>query len=60
VREASLNRTIGIMVGGPCFESHDERVSMVGADGTARNGPAAAILAKKLLVRSLQFAEVQS
>jgi hypothetical protein len=33
---------------------------MVGADGTARNGPAAAILAKKLLVRSLPFADVQS
>jgi methanogenic corrinoid protein MtbC1 len=60
VREVSLNRTIGIMVGGPCFESHDERVSMVGADGTARNGPAAAILAKKLLVRSLPFTDLPS
>ena len=57
VREVSLNRTIGIMVGGPCFERHGERVAMVGADGTARNGPAAAILAKKLLVRSLSVAD---
>jgi methanogenic corrinoid protein MtbC1 len=60
VRDVSLNRTIGIMVGGPCFKRHDERVAMVGADGTARNGPAAVILAKKLLVRSLPVADSQS
>ena len=53
VRETSLNRTVGIMVGGPCFVDQPQRVAEVGADGTAVNGPTAVILAKKLLVPSL-------
>lgn len=53
VRTRSLNRTIGVMVGGPAFASHPDRVASVGADGTAANAPAAVILAKKLLAASL-------
>jgi methanogenic corrinoid protein MtbC1 len=53
VRDLSLNRRIGIMVGGSAIGRHPEWVTEVGADGTAANGPAAAILAKKLLAASL-------
>jgi MerR family transcriptional regulator, light-induced transcriptional regulator len=56
VRAASKNPTVGIMVGGPCFEGRPELVAEVGADGTALNGPAAVLLAKKLLIPSLCFA----
>jgi MerR family transcriptional regulator, light-induced transcriptional regulator len=52
VRKASLNRTIGVMVGGPAFKTHPEWVEEVGADGTAANAPAAVLLAKKLLLAS--------
>lgn len=53
VRELSLNRKAGIMVGGSAIGRHPEWVKQVGADGTAANGPAAVILAKKLLAASL-------
>jgi methylmalonyl-CoA mutase cobalamin-binding subunit len=53
VREASQNRTVGLMVGGPAFTDRPDRAIEVGADGTAVNAPAAVILAKKLLVPSL-------
>lgn len=53
VREFSLNPKVGIMVGGPAIQRHPEWVAKVGADGTAANGPAAVILAKKLLAESL-------
>lgn len=35
IRRASLNQTIGIMVGGPVFIGHPELVARVGADVTA-------------------------
>ena len=41
VREASQNRTVGIMVGGPAFTDRPDRAIEVGADGTAVNAPAA-------------------
>lgn len=53
VRELSLNPRVGIMVGGSAISRHPEWVDEVGADGTAANGPAAVILAKKLLAASL-------
>jgi MerR family transcriptional regulator, light-induced transcriptional regulator len=53
VRKMSLNRSVGILVGGPAFTAHPERAVAVGADGTAANAPAAVVLAKKLLVPSL-------
>jgi methanogenic corrinoid protein MtbC1 len=53
VRELSLNRKVGIMVGGSAIARNPDWVSEVRADGTAANGPAAVILAKKLLAASL-------
>lgn len=53
VRALSLNPKVGIMVGGSAISRHPEWVDEVGADGTAANGPAAVILAKKLLAASL-------
>jgi methanogenic corrinoid protein MtbC1 len=53
VRKTSVNKTVGIMVGGPAFAERPELAMEVGADGTAVNAPAAVILAKKLLVPSL-------
>ena len=53
VRKMSINRTVGIMVGGPAFAGKPELALKVGADGTAANAPAAVLLAKKLLVPSL-------
>ncbi|MCA3555240.1 B12-binding domain-containing protein [Aestuariivirga sp.] len=49
VRERSLNPRIGIMIGGSAVARQPELVDAVGADGTAANGPAAVILARKLL-----------
>jgi methanogenic corrinoid protein MtbC1 len=53
VRQLSLNRKVGVMVGGSAIARNPEWVAEVGADGTAANGPAAVILAKKLLAASL-------
>ena len=53
VREASMNPKVGIMVGGSAITRNPDWVAAVGADGTAANGPAAVILAKKLLAASL-------
>ena len=54
VRRMSLNKTVGIMVGGPVFVERPHLALEVGADGTATNAPAAVVLAKKLLVPSLR------
>lgn len=53
VRQTSMNPKVGIMVGGSAISRHPDWVRAVGADGTAANGPAAVILAKKLLAASL-------
>lgn len=53
VRRRSLNPRIGIMIGGSAVARDPELVARVGADGTAANGPAAVILAKKLLAAAL-------
>lgn len=53
VRQMSMNPKVGIMVGGSAISRHPEWVDRVGADGTASNGPAAVILAKKLLAASI-------
>ena len=49
IRAASRNRSIAILVGGPVFHAHPEWVSHVGADGTARDGRDAPLLAEKLV-----------
>lgn len=53
VRERSLNPKIGIMIGGSAVTREPGLVAKVGADGTAANGPAAVVLAKKLLAAAL-------
>ena len=53
VRARSLNPKVGIMIGGSAVSRAPELVEMVGADGTAANGPAAVVLAKKLLAEAL-------
>lgn len=49
VRNASRNRAIGVMVGGPVFVASPERVVEVGADGTAVDGRQAPGMAEQLL-----------
>jgi methanogenic corrinoid protein MtbC1 len=49
VREASCNRSIAVMVGGPVFLGHPELVSQVGADASAVDAATAVLLAQRLL-----------
>jgi MerR family transcriptional regulator, light-induced transcriptional regulator len=49
VRKASRNKAVGIMVGGPAFIGHPERVDLVGADATASDGRQAVAYAQKFL-----------
>lgn len=53
VRQRSLNRRLGVMIGGSAVARDPDLVDKVGADGTAANGPAAVVLAKKLLAEAL-------
>lgn len=59
LRARSLNRHIGIMIGGPMVVAQPELVEHIGADGTASNAASAVILAKKLLAQGL-IVEVNS
>ena len=49
VRAASRNTTLGVLVGGPPFVAHPELALQVGADGTARNGKEAPLVAERLM-----------
>jgi methanogenic corrinoid protein MtbC1 len=49
LRKASLNRDLGVMVGGPIFAEHPEFVARVGADATAMDGRQAPVQAENLL-----------
>lgn len=53
VRESSLNRSVGIMVGGPAFAGRPGLALEIDADGTAANAPDAVLLARRLLILSL-------
>ncbi len=48
VRRASLNRTIGVLVGGPLFIEHPHLISKVGADATAIDARGATLAARHL------------
>lgn len=48
-RGRSVNRSLGVMVGGPVFLAHPELVALVGADATATDGRHAALQAEGLL-----------
>ena len=52
VRAASRNPTLGVLVGGPPFVAHPEWATECGADGTARNGKEAPLVAERLLSRA--------
>ena len=49
VRRESLNRGIGVMVGGRVFSERPELAGLVGADATATDGRQAALQAETLL-----------
>ncbi|MGH1588520.1 cobalamin B12-binding domain-containing protein [Methylobacterium phyllosphaerae] len=49
VRQASCNRAIGVMVGGPVFLKRPELVEQVGADASAVDAATAVLLAQRLL-----------
>jgi MerR family transcriptional regulator, light-induced transcriptional regulator len=49
LREASLNRAMAVMVGGPCFLRDPRRAVACGADGTAETAEGAVALARELL-----------
>jgi methanogenic corrinoid protein MtbC1 len=54
VRDASCNRAIGVMVGGPMFLQNPDLVRQVGADASAVDAPTAVLLAQRLLDLSLE------
>jgi MerR family transcriptional regulator, light-induced transcriptional regulator len=49
IRNASRNRGIGVLVGGPSFAADAARVREIGADGTAVDGQHAPVMAEQLL-----------
>jgi MerR family transcriptional regulator, light-induced transcriptional regulator len=49
VRAASRNTALGVLVGGPPFVARPELALQLGADGTARNGKEAPMVAERLL-----------
>ena len=49
VRKMSLNRAVGVMVGGPVFLANPELVARAGADASAVDAPTAVLLAQRLL-----------
>ena len=54
IRNASRNRSIGVLVGGPSFSADMARVREVGADGTASDGQQAPVMAEQLLAERLR------
>jgi methanogenic corrinoid protein MtbC1 len=46
IRGASMNRSVGVLVGGPMLLAKPEIVQFVGADGTAPDGPQAVLCAE--------------
>lgn len=49
VRRASMNRSIGVLVGGQVFIDHPELVALIGADATATDGRQAVTRAEDML-----------
>ena len=54
VRNASRNRGISVLVGGPSFAADLARVREVGADGSASDGQQAPVMAEQLLSERLR------
>ncbi|MCW6512698.1 cobalamin B12-binding domain-containing protein [Lichenifustis flavocetrariae] len=55
VRQASLNPSVGILVGGPAFIDHPDYVASVGADGMAADAIHAVIEAERFVLHTPQF-----
>jgi MerR family transcriptional regulator, light-induced transcriptional regulator len=53
VRQASRNPNLAVLVGGPPFMAHPEWATECGADGTARSGKDAPVVAERLLSRGV-------
>ena len=51
LRRVSRNRNIGVLVGGPIFAGHLERVKLVGADDCGLDGKQAPVHAERLVAR---------
>jgi methanogenic corrinoid protein MtbC1 len=51
IRAASRNRAVGVLVGGPMLLSNPKLVELVGADGTAPDGPQAVLRAEHFCSR---------
>jgi len=51
IRNASLNRRIAIMAGGPAITEHPELALQIGADAVGFDAPTSAVVASHLLVR---------
>ena len=51
LRLASRNRDVSVLVGGPIFAGHPERVKFVGADACGLDGKQAPVHAEKLMAR---------
>ena len=52
IREASKNRRIGVLIGGPAFLSNPTLVDAVGGDATAKNAEQALEAAEELLAKA--------
>ncbi len=48
IRNASVNRSVGILIGGPVLIAKPDLAQVVGADGTAADGPRAVLHAEKM------------
>ncbi|WP_394730627.1 B12-binding domain-containing protein [Altererythrobacter sp. GH1-8] len=58
IREKSVNRRVGIMVGGPIFRDRPKLCDYVGADVTCGNAPTAVLTAQQIL--DAQLAEAKT
>ncbi len=57
VRAASVNRSVGVFVGGPAFLEHPELLQRVGADATATDGHEAVLVALRFVDNIKQRAD---
>ncbi len=54
LRFSSRNKDVGVLVGGPIFAGHPERVKFVGADACGLDGKQAPVHAERLIARRVQ------
>jgi methanogenic corrinoid protein MtbC1 len=54
IRAVSLNKSIGIIVGGSAINRNPEWPTKLGADGSASSGPAAVLLANRIQAEAIK------